>query len=54
MHTIQEKEIEQLRDLGEFLAAETRFVEQYLDVLRDTQDQWLDECVHRAPERLMF
>lgn len=48
MHAIREKEVEQLRDLTEFLATETRYVEQYLDVLRDARDEWLDEYVAPA------
>ena len=43
MQAIQENEIRQLRDLADLLATETRFVEQYLDVLRDARDDWLDE-----------
>lgn len=47
MHAIQEKEIYQLRDLSEFLATEVQFVEKYLDILRNTHEEWLDECVPR-------
>jgi len=43
MQAIQENEIQQLRDLTELLATETLFAEQYLDVLRSTQAEWLDE-----------
>ena len=45
MHAIQENEIDQLRELSKFLEMETRFAEQYLDVLRDVKDDWIDEFV---------
>jgi hypothetical protein len=43
MHAIQENEIDQLRELSKFLEMETRFSEQYLDVLKDVKEDWIDE-----------
>ncbi|KAJ7635099.1 hypothetical protein FB45DRAFT_910766 [Roridomyces roridus] len=40
MHAIQENEIVQLRDLTGLLTNEIKFVEEYLDVLRDTRANW--------------
>ncbi|KAJ7684416.1 hypothetical protein DFH06DRAFT_1462756 [Mycena polygramma] len=40
MHAIQENEIVQLRELTSFLTLELNFVEQYLDVLKDTRANW--------------
>jgi len=45
MHAIQENEIDQLRELSKFLEMETRFAEQYLDVLRGVKEDWIDEFV---------
>jgi hypothetical protein len=45
MHAIQENEIDQLRELSKFLEMETRFAEQYLDVLNGVKDDWIDEFV---------
>lgn len=45
MHAIQENEIDQLRELSKFLEMEIRFAEQYLDVLRDVKEDWIDEFV---------
>ena len=45
MHAIQENEIDQLRELSKFLEMEIRFSEQYLDVLRDVKEDWIDEFV---------
>ncbi|KAG7452760.1 BAR-domain-containing protein [Guyanagaster necrorhizus] len=40
MHAIQENEIDQLRELTNFLESEVNFVKQYLDVLQETQAEW--------------
>ena len=40
MHGIQDNEINQLRDLTEFLDLETRFVRQYLEVLTEAKSDW--------------
>ncbi|KAJ7913976.1 hypothetical protein B0H13DRAFT_2659425 [Mycena leptocephala] len=40
MHAIQENEIVQLRELTSFLTLELNYVEQYLDVLKDTRANW--------------
>lgn len=45
MHAIQENEIDQLRELTKFLEMETRFAEQYLDVLGGVKEDWIDEFV---------
>lgn len=43
MLTIQEEELDLLKELTGFLNTETRFVEQYLDVLKEAKADWLDE-----------
>lgn len=43
MCAIQEAEIDQLRDLTSLLDTELHFVEQYLEVLRETKAGWIDE-----------
>lgn len=43
MLAIQENEIEQLRDLTNFLDMEMQFVEQYLQVLKEAKADWIDE-----------
>ena len=48
MHAIQENEIDQLRELSKFLEMETRFAEQYLDVLSGIKEDWIDEYVFIA------
>ena len=45
MHAIQENEIDQLRELSKFLEMETRFAEQYLEVLSGVKEDWIDEYV---------
>ncbi|KIJ41017.1 hypothetical protein M422DRAFT_255868, partial [Sphaerobolus stellatus SS14] len=50
MRTIQDNEIKQLRDLTDLLNYETNFVSQYLDILRSTQDEWLDESAIQRPD----
>ncbi|KAF8503876.1 hypothetical protein JB92DRAFT_3207391 [Gautieria morchelliformis] len=54
MDAIQANEVQQIRDLTQLLAAETHFVEKYLEVLRNTQDEWLDVSMiqqHETPRR---
>ncbi|KAG5643177.1 hypothetical protein DXG03_001381 [Asterophora parasitica] len=52
MHVIQEKEIDQLRDLTAFLDLEIGFVEQYLNVLKEVKEGWYDESsVVQIPPR---
>lgn len=46
MHAIQENEIDQLRELSKFLEMETRFAEQYQDVLTGIKEDWIDEYAH--------
>lgn len=45
MHSIQENEISQLRELTSFLDLEMNFAEQYLEVLKDVRSDWYDRCV---------
>ncbi|THU93410.1 BAR-domain-containing protein [Dendrothele bispora CBS 962.96] len=40
IHSIQETEIDQLRELTAFLDLEMNFVERYLEVLRETKSEW--------------
>ncbi|KAJ7064664.1 hypothetical protein C8F01DRAFT_1127609 [Mycena amicta] len=40
MHAIQENETAQLRELSGLLTLQINFVEQYLDVLKETRDSW--------------
>ncbi|KAF9074886.1 hypothetical protein BDP27DRAFT_1316132 [Rhodocollybia butyracea] len=40
MHLIQENEIDQTRELSAFLDLEVKFVEQYLEVLKDVKSEW--------------
>ncbi|KAJ7512973.1 hypothetical protein B0H11DRAFT_1948248 [Mycena galericulata] len=48
MHAIQENEIVQLRELTGLLTLELNFVEQYLDVLRETRASWPSDS---APQK---
>ena len=43
MRAIQDNEINQLQEVTAFLNLETRFVQQYLDVLKETKVDWPDE-----------
>ena len=43
MDAIQENEIDQLRELSKFLEMETRFAEQYLDVLSGIKEDRIDK-----------
>lgn len=45
MYAIQENELQQLRDLTEFLDIELDFAQNYLAVLSDLKKEWLDEYV---------
>ena len=45
MLAIQEEELDQLKELTSFLDMETRFVEQYLAVLKEAKSDWLDRSV---------
>ncbi|KAJ6615136.1 hypothetical protein B0H10DRAFT_2176865 [Mycena sp. CBHHK59/15] len=49
MHAIQESEIVQLRELTAFLTLEINFVEQYLDVLKDTRANWPSDSHAHKP-----
>ncbi|KAJ7804601.1 hypothetical protein B0H14DRAFT_3091781 [Mycena olivaceomarginata] len=49
MHAIQENEIVQLRELTGLLTLELGFVEQYLDVLKETRAGWPSEWVPSLP-----
>ncbi|KAF5375449.1 hypothetical protein D9615_007955 [Tricholomella constricta] len=52
MHAIQEKEIDQLRELTAFLDLEINFVEQHLNVLKDVRENWYDESsIIQVPPR---
>ncbi|KAJ7180971.1 hypothetical protein C8R46DRAFT_1071048 [Mycena filopes] len=53
MHAIQENEIVQLRELTGFLTLELNFVEQYLDVLKDTRANWPSDS-HTATRKPSF
>jgi hypothetical protein len=59
IHSIQETEVDQLRELTAFLDLEMNFVEQYLEVLKETKSEWaitgyvtisrsrdLSNCIH--------
>jgi hypothetical protein len=43
IHTIQDAEIDQLREITAFLDLEMRFAKQYLEALTDAKMQWPDE-----------
>lgn len=43
MTVIQENEINQLQSLTDLLCLEMNFIQQYMDVLRDVKDGWVDE-----------
>ena len=43
MTVIQENEINQLKSLTDLLCLEMNFIQQYMDVLRDVKDGWVDE-----------
>ncbi|KAG5733819.1 Meiotically up-regulated gene 137 protein [Termitomyces sp. T112] len=53
MHAIQDKEMDQMRELTNFLDQEVHFVEQYLNVLKDVKSDWYDESslMHVPPRR---
>lgn len=43
MHSIQENEVTQLRDLSNLLHLEISFMQQQLDILKDTKAGWIEE-----------
>jgi hypothetical protein len=43
MRSIQDNEVNQMHELTKFLDLEINFVQQYLDVLKDTKAEWEDE-----------
>lgn len=51
MTVIQENEINQLRSLTDLLHLEMNYIEQYMHVLREVKDGWVDEYVY--PSRKM-
>ncbi|KAJ7485736.1 hypothetical protein FB451DRAFT_1083236 [Mycena latifolia] len=52
MHAIQENEVAQLRELTALLTLQMGFVEQYLDVLKDTRANWPSDSP--APKHTAF
>ncbi|KAF5327946.1 hypothetical protein D9758_016777 [Tetrapyrgos nigripes] len=51
IHAIQENEIDQLRELTAFLDLEMNFVEQYLEVLKETKSEWAVTGLVRSTAR---
>ncbi|KAI0094225.1 hypothetical protein BDY19DRAFT_911876 [Irpex rosettiformis] len=51
MVSIQENEVEQLRELTGFLDSEIRYVAQYLEVLEEAKSEWIDEATILQMER---
>jgi hypothetical protein len=48
MTSIQDREIDQFKDLSQFLEMETKFTQAYLEILKDLKRNWIDELgVHR-------
>jgi len=45
MHGLQEKEVDQERDLASLLDIEINFVQNYLDILNDIKADWRSACV---------
>ena len=43
MTAIQDREIDQFKDLSQFLEMETKFIQAYLDILKDLKRNWIDE-----------
>ncbi|KAJ7585082.1 hypothetical protein C8J56DRAFT_1166265 [Mycena floridula] len=54
MHDIQENEIDQLRELTSFLDLELNFVEQYLQVLKETKSEWNGAASRKAGSPHVF
>lgn len=42
MTAIQDREMDQFKELSHFLDLEMKFVRQYLDVLQDLKEDWID------------
>jgi hypothetical protein len=45
MTAIQDREIDQFKDLSQFLEMETKFIQEYMEVLKDLKRNWIDELV---------
>ena len=43
MTSIQDREIDQFKDLSQFLETETKFTQAYLEILKDLKRNWIDE-----------
>jgi hypothetical protein len=43
MTAIQDREIDQFKDLSQFLDMETKFIQAYLEILKDLKRKWIDE-----------
>ena len=43
MTAIQDREIDQFKDLSHFLEMETKFIQTYLELLKDLKRNWIDE-----------
>jgi len=43
MTAIQDREIDQFKDLSQFLEMETKFIQSYLEILKDLKRNWIDE-----------
>lgn len=43
MTSIQDREIDQFKDLSQFLEMETKFTQAYLEILKDLKRNWIDE-----------
>ncbi|KAK7441818.1 hypothetical protein VKT23_016480 [Stygiomarasmius scandens] len=54
IHSIQETEIDQLRELTAFLDLEMNFVEQYLEVLKETKSEWAITNAVRSTARVRY
>lgn len=45
MTAIQDREIDQFKDLSYFLEMQTKFIQAYLEVLKDLKRNWIEELV---------
>lgn len=45
IETIEQNEIDQIRELGLLLDNELNYAEQYAQILRDVKDNWPGKCV---------
>lgn len=43
MTSIQDREIDQFKDLSHFLEMETKFTQAFLEILKDLKRNWIDE-----------